>query len=513
MLKKYVLLAVPMVLLGMTIFWLTSNKKRDGNMTLRVAFPYNRPVSAYEPTKIHLAPEYIFLENVYSPLVELSKENGTPIAGVAQSFEWKDGELHLQIRENLQTVDGIKITAQDVEFSLKRLLILSENTHGNFKDLICPVETLESIESACSGISVDGNTVILKSNGEKAFLLAMLSSIDFAILPKSSVDPKTLKITDYRNTSGPYYVENDNGNGMIKLLANKHHYNYSKNVPQEIELVPSGIDGAKDSITLFKENKVDFITTIDKLNPEKVIAYSKESGQTLHSTMNIRTFILTFTDKGLKKYNHRERLAIGKKMRSVFHKMYENTSGYEKTNQFFPALGDGSLADSENTEIQKIYEDSEDVAIKDLFVSIVRLGEFKQFEKPIKDAFPDVKLIEGNNAPAFTKYKNEDEMPDCFIGGPDTGFTEDISLISYSIYAGFFKMDRNQGSKWLADYMNVLDKNERLKRLKDLHLKTLKDVIIVPLVSAPYVALARKPWTIELSQIYANNPLWPVVKK
>lgn len=104
-------------------------------------------------------------------------------------------------------------------------------------------------------------------------------------------------------------------------------------------------------------------------------------------------------------------------------------------------------------------------------------------------------------------------MPDCFISGPDTGFMEDIGLISYSMYAGFFGMNRSEGNKWLANYMGILEKKERLQKLKDLHLKSLKDAIIVPLVSAPYVALARKPWKIELSQIYANNPLWPIVKK
>ncbi|MEK6625285.1 MAG: hypothetical protein AABY86_09970 [Bdellovibrionota bacterium] len=48
-------------------------------MKLKVAFPYDRPVNQYEPTKIHFAPEYIFLENVFSPLIELSTSNGQPI--------------------------------------------------------------------------------------------------------------------------------------------------------------------------------------------------------------------------------------------------------------------------------------------------------------------------------------------------------------------------------------------------------------------------------------------------
>ena len=54
-------------------------QKDSDNMKLKVAFPYDRPVNQYEPTKIHFAPEYIFLENVFSPLIELSTSNGQPI--------------------------------------------------------------------------------------------------------------------------------------------------------------------------------------------------------------------------------------------------------------------------------------------------------------------------------------------------------------------------------------------------------------------------------------------------
>ena len=61
--------------------------------------------------------------------------------------------------------------------------------------------------------------------------------------------------------------------------------------------------------------------------------------------------------------------------------------------------------------------------------------------------------------------------------------------------------------------MGINSKEERMERLKTLHKKTLDEAILVPLVSAPYVALARKGWNIELSQIFANNPLWPVKKK
>ena len=103
-------------------------------------------------------------------------------------------------------------------------------------------------------------------------------------------------------------------------------------------------------------------------------------------------------------------------------------------------------------------------------------------------------------------------MPDIFLGGPDTGFMEDIGLISYSINAGIFGLNKEDGQKWLKQYMQILDKKERLKKLRELHFKVLSEGTLIPLISAPYVALARKPWRMELPQIYANNPLWLVKK-
>ena len=511
--RRIRIVTVVLLVALLSVFYFVNNSTGEA-MTLKVAFPYKRPIDAYEPTKIHLAPEYVLLENIYSPLVELSKDNGTPLAGVAESFQWKDGQLHLVIRNDLKTIDGHSINAKDVVFSLKRLLVLSENTHGNFKDIICPGKTLKTVDTECSAISLRGNTVIIAPpDGEKAFLVPMLASIDFAILPRASVDPKTLKITDYRNTSGPYYVDSDDGNGNIKLKAKKSHYNYSPNIPQEIILVPSGIEGTSDSITLFEQGKVDFITTIDKLNPEKIISYAKKSGHTLHSTTNIRTFLLFFTPKGLKKYSLQERLVIGKKMKKIFHHHYKNIHGYEKTNQFFPALGDGSLDEKESKLIDSIYKGVENKEIKGLKLSIVRLGKIQQYEKALREEFEDIDVSEGKNIPAFSKYDNEAEIPDCLIGGPDTGFIEDIGLISYSMYAGFFGIERKESSRWLARYMKISDKSKRLEKLKELHFQSLKNAIIIPLVSAPYVALARRPWEIKLSRLYANNPLWPIVKK
>ena len=217
-----------------------SMKSNEHNKTLRVAFPVRLKSTAYEPTNINFDYEYIFLENVFSPLVEISA-NGSVEKGVADKVEWSGDELKLTIRDNLKTISGKSITADDVVFSLKRLLVLSGNTHGNFKDIVCPGVDIKSTDENCPGIRKEGNSVFLNAKGKKSFILPMLGAIDFAVIPKSSVDPLSLKILDYKETSGPYAVDSDDGNGNIRLIQNPHHYFSTNDVAKEVIFVPTSL--------------------------------------------------------------------------------------------------------------------------------------------------------------------------------------------------------------------------------------------------------------------------------
>jgi MarR-like DNA-binding transcriptional regulator SgrR of sgrS sRNA len=481
--------------------------------TLRVAFPKGFPARQYEPTRIHLAPEYIFLENIYSPLVELSPEDATVRSGVAEKWEWKNDELHFSIRNDLMTIDGKKITAEDAAFSLKRLLVRTQNTHGNLKDLVCGGTEVKTIEDSCEGISYKDNELILKIAGKSAFILPMLSGIDFAIIPKSSVDPKTLDIIDYRNTSGPYYVSKDSETGEIELSANNRHYHYSGKIPQKIQLVPVDPKDKSGSLQLFLDNKVDFITTIDSARSEEVYKLSqKVSTSNFHSTANIRTFALFFSERGIRDLSVDERMAIGKKIKLSISEYFLKLPGYEDVFQFFPQHGDGAIA---NDQAKSIFEKAAfvpGIESKKVSIEIVRVGKLDIYQNRIKAVLPNVEVTEGSTLPSFRTYNSIDEMPHAHISGPDTGFNEDISLISYSLTAGFFGLSQQERQTWLAAYMSKPDKKHRLKMLQEIHESSLKKALLIPLFASPYTALARSGWKIHLSKILANNPLWLITK-
>ena len=509
MARKLIFLVALLLIVGVIVVK-NSRADREKSRVLRVAFPYAKPASAYEPAQIHLAPEYIFLENIYSPLVEMSARDGQIEAGVAKSYFWKGNELHLVIRDDFKTVTGLLITAKDAEFSLKRLLAMPGNTHGNFKELICGSRDLKSIEDHCDGIRVERDELILKTtNAGMTFLLPMLGAIDFAVIPRSSVDPVTLKIIDFKNTSGPYYVFRDSASGKIELRANPNHFRYSAKIPQVIEFVPTDPKQPHGSLDDFEANRVDFITTVDAARADDVIAFSRNhADSTLHTTMNIRSFVLTFSQRGLSEISREDRFTIGRKIRESFVQSLSGRDGYEKSKQFFPMFSEGSLEPEVIESIDRSFSSMTASPSKNLKMTLVRLGDSGKFASIVRSAFPDFEIADAPKNPNFLKYDSMEDMPHMAITGPDAGFREDIGLITYSLNAGYFGMTTDERKAWLEQYMNEQDRTLRLKLLKVLHEKALAEPVIIPLLVAPYAALARKPWKIGLSQLFANNQLW-----
>lgn len=480
------------------------------NKPLKVAFPSAKKASDYEPTKIALDYEYIFLENVFSPLLEMS-ERGHVESGVAEQAEWIGDELKLTIRKNLKTASGKSITPDDVVFSLKRLLILTGNTHGNFKDIVCPNAKLTTVDSNCEGIRSDESHVYLNAKGRKTFLSPMLTAIDFAIIPRASVDPVSLKIVNFKETSGIYYVESEDGEGNITLRINPNHYHYSDKIPQTVQLVPVDTKVKGLSLDLLKKGQVDHITTIDASRSDEVIKfYSENPDFDFHMTMKIRNLILVFTDRGQKEISTDERRYIGEKVKTAFLSIFKDQKGIEQRGEFFLSAGEGGLSSDQQIKLAQIIKNTKSQFNRPIKIGILKRGVLEEWSKPIQKELPTAECYTETRIPAFTKFDKPEDEPHVFIASIDTGFAEDISLISYALNGGVFGLTKKGREQWLSDYMSTDNKDERAKKLKDLHFQSLVEPVLVPLMASPYTALIRKPYKLELSDLFANNQLWRI---
>ena len=74
--------------------------------------------------------------------------------------------------------------------------------------------------------------------------------------------------------------------------------------------------------------------------------------------------------------------------------------------------------------------------------------------------------------------------------------------------AGFFGMSKAERNLWLAEYMEMANKNDRLAMLRTVHFNALFEGVLVPITVSPFIAVVRKPWRMGLSELYANNQLW-----
>ena len=508
--KCRILLAI---IVGTPVLWLgimsLDSTRPD---ILRIDFPHIRKLEFYDPARIHFANEYIFLESIYSPLIELSDDKASPVPGIAREFYWEGSELHLVIRKDWKTVDGYKVNVDDVIFSLKRLILLSENTHGDFKNLICPDVELRTMEQDCPGmVKKGGDTLILKLRQRRDFIIPMLASIDFAILPKRSVKSPTLKIIDYRNTSGPYYVEESGDEGEeIVLRANPHHFHFRPKMAKKVVLVPHQGMNRKQVLDRYNQGEIDHITTVRGLTVDDTD--SIDVGSRFHQTIPIQTEIAYITQQGRERLSLERRLAFAKSLQKSFHDYCRNKKGCQTIRQFFlPLLNQGL-----SREEERFLDDTLKTVPMDKTGVGIRLGLFKskqrgldEYTKISKKYMPEVNVERVEAIPAFARLA-EEEVPDYILLVTDSGFLEDIGLLSYSINAGFFGLSRKEGRAWLKDYMSLQDKKERLGKLKQMHLMSLAEGLMIPLFSEPYIAVVRKPWRIRFSELFANNPFWKI---
>jgi len=336
----------------------------------------------------------------------------------------------------------------------------------------------------------------------------MLAAIDFAVIPKAATDPVTLAIVDYRETSGLYYVNRTDENGQFELKINRNHYHAAADLAETVKMVPIDISKPNATLDAFERGDVDHLMTSNGAKTEDILKFAKDrTDVSIHATQKIRKHMLIFTDRGERELSIAQRRWIGSQVREAVQTSAAKHPGYEPTEQFFPTAGDGSLS-LEQLQYLKTIPATKVALPKVIRIGMIRSVDLESWGAAIRDRLPESVSYQEKHLPALHQFTQDEEEPHAFIVSTDTGFMEDINLISYSINAGFFGISKDSGQKWLADYMGLKDSESRLAALRQLHFKSLENAMAVPLIASPYVAMIRSPWKIGLSELFANNQLW-----
>lgn len=146
-----------------------------------------------------IAPENISQISLYHLNVNLwgtlLTSDGSPAIGTLTGVSKDNLVYTFEISESAKFSNGRKITAEDIVFSIERIIAKEKNGHVNARGLVDSVAAL----------SVNQVSIHLKDQ-TPAFLF-LLSTPEFAIVPKEACDDRTNDIVNPRFTSGAYTVD------------------------------------------------------------------------------------------------------------------------------------------------------------------------------------------------------------------------------------------------------------------------------------------------------------------
>ncbi len=467
---------------------------RDLQKSAVLYFPYFKSIKKFDPHFLAGASAASLSQNLYSRVVSLTND-GQITEDLADDIRWDGKSYRLHIRKGTKTVDGFPIEAKDVAISLVRNFRRRQNTHGNLNMLMDE-----------EGIQVENDTVILTPRDPrfKTFLITLLASSDFAIIPSISLDLDKidLPIRDWRNSSGLYYVDNDSESGAFTLRINKNHHFFNGRQVEMLKLHP-GI--GYDAIELFNKGIVDIIPTAtvadsgDFLEVDTAVA-------NVHRTENIHFTSLFFTSRGLKKFSPYERLKIGDTIKRALLKRLK-PGAWSPTEEYLPKFGEGSLSREQLTALRSLVDRARNTRLKKTAVFGVYPSRLEYFRSALKGEL-GIQVEPTKGRPPW--LEPESRQPDLYFSMGDSMFFESLSLLHYNFEQGTF-LNRADGILWLQSYIEVDTKSERIALIKALHFQALIAGRIIPVLTEPYFSVSRKPLTANFSKFYAGSPFWNLI--
>lgn len=494
----------PLVLTGAVFFSLVVSVWGEES-SLKVLVGSRRPASVYDPAIPVYSVDYFFLGLLFSPLLEYS-ENNELVSGLAERFEWYGTEARFRMRSGLKTADGKTIDAFDAENSLKRLFLLGGGDFDALRRQLCGDAELKKLSDKCAGLEVadGGRTLVMRFKEPKPFLFHLLSDISYGIIPRGSLDGPTLKITDYRNTSGPYFVEKDAGGGKFELRANPGHYRFSEDMPQRVAMVPlQGPITNEGALEMLLDGKIDYLPNGLVRNPQDKAEFVRSNpGYRLWMSRPVRMIYIVFTERGLERLSAEERFFIARRLRRLYARSHEIS---ETPDQIFRM--EGALSRAQLIEVRDLLNGPAEgvlrTAVSENGLSLYFYNDMEE----IKKWLPGLKDIPNK------EYRAGGRKVDFYVKGTDICFTDDIALVSFFMEKDFFDIPAGSKEKFMGDYLAAPDKSARMAMLRELHYAALKKGKALPISLLPYASVARESWVFHYPGVSSGDDLWRLRKE
>lgn len=476
------------------------------NYEVRIAYAVDQAsIPTLDPAKITSFQQGVLIRNLYSSLIEYDL-HGDLQSGIASRFYWDGLHLIFEFDKKVQTKSGHYINAEDAAVSVRRVLKLGSATHTNLSHFIGDSKQSNNVFEDCDSVYVADGKLILKVKEEKhkPFVVSTLATSDFAIVPRSAIDTRSLAISDHTETSGPYFI--DTIRDVWELRKNPEHFHLTSASPQKIKLVPVGLHGAAE---VFLGNKVDIIPTGFNVPKIKIDEMGEQiSDFEMFKTLPIKLYLVQFSLPALRKTTVNQRYYIASKFRRIMEDQYPLPILSEPTDEFFLENGHGQLSKAHQVELRELAAAvrPEPSSYRPTFYLYTQIKEAFSVFRQIEEITP----VETSDLPANQPLE---ERMDVFVIATDTAYEEDLSLLGYNFNQGTFGYDAKDGEAWLAAYMGEEDKEKRAEMARNLQFDGLRNGVIFPMFKAPYTVLARNGFSIDISPIFATTHFWRIKKQ
>lgn len=463
--------------------------------SIRIGYSYFESIKTIDPANINTIYQANLIENLYSRLVDIDN-NGQLTCSLCNKFWIEDKKIYFQIRSDIKTLSGHNIDSQDVLLSFSRLLKLNSNTHGNLYHFI---------ENE-SDISIKDDLFIInvKKSHYTQFIIPLLTSMDFSIIPRNALN-KNNEIISFSETTGAYYLKSDSKDGHLVLEANRYAPQYNKNILKTIFIIPTS---NQEAIEKFQKNLIDMIdvTVYPRTQFYESFITKNLNDLSLFKTLPMNLLYLGISQEAQKKFKPEVLFRACKTISKIYLNFKTYGYGFTETVEFFQQGGNGHLSEIEINDLKKTREFESVKGIEQK----VTLGIYKSSYLKVKEAFkdhPEILIKSFDEDPAFIAAEKQ---PDIFIQTTDSTFVEDLSMISYNITSGSFGLSKDEGVKWVEDYISTVDKVERISKLKILQMNFLKKPSLYPIGVSPYWAIAKKNIELNFPTIFPGSHWWKI---
>lgn len=210
-----------------------------------------------EPTHVVSTGDWYYLDHVSSGMTGYDNERKIFAPVYAESWEVKSDGTHVfKIKKDLKFHDGTPLTVKDIEWSIKRHLILRTSTHFPLWDYLIGCENVKTLNDICDGIKTSENEIIIKLKTQTDSFFLQLASPETGIWSASDMDSQTaaLKPTKF---SGPYYLENRTDDyALLKRNENSPVSQKFVNSPRTIRIKRIPTTSLNKAVT---EKEVDLV--------------------------------------------------------------------------------------------------------------------------------------------------------------------------------------------------------------------------------------------------------------